>query len=263
VHAWEGLPDDGADADLPEVRAPQDHARRVLRGAVAALSECYPRLSVSAEQVPRQPGPALLAEARDAELLAIGSQGQTGVGGLMSGSVAQATVAHAARPVVLVRSGERAADEHLPGVFGTESTGPPCRDVAVAVDAGGPCDEVLDFAFREAELRHAPLRAVHAWHMPYTRALPGIEERTRMRERAERELTELLAPWQAKYPGVIVRENLHEGRAAHVLVRAAGGAGLLVVGRRRRRAAIGSHTGPVAHALIHQVRRPVVVVPHD
>ncbi|MEU9166668.1 hypothetical protein AB0D34_02460 [Streptomyces sp. NPDC048420] len=43
-----------------------------------------------------------------------------------------------------------------------------------------------------------------------------------------------------------VRENLHEGRPAHVLVRAANGAGLLVVGRRRRRGAVGSYTGTVA-----------------
>jgi hypothetical protein len=62
---------------------------------------------------------------------------------------------------------------------------------------------------------------------------------------------------------VAVRENLHEGRPAHVLVRAANGAGLLVVGRRMRRAAVGSHTGTVAHALIHHVTRPVALVPHD
>ncbi|MGP4083889.1 universal stress protein [Streptomyces sp. KR55] len=55
-----------------------------------------------------------------------------------------------------------------------------------------------------------------------------------------------------------------EGRPAHVLVPAAGGAGLLVVGRRRRRAAVGlHHPGPVAHALIHHVHCPVVLVPHD
>jgi nucleotide-binding universal stress UspA family protein len=99
--------------------------------------------------------------------------------------------------------------------------------------------------------------------VPLTGGVPGVEERTRIREEAERELAELLEPWRAKYPDVVVRETLHEGRAAHVLVRAVGGAGLLVVGRRRRRAAVGSRTGPVAHALIHHVNRPVVLVPHD
>ncbi|MGY4742242.1 universal stress protein [Streptomyces sp. ATMOS53] len=114
VHAWEGLPDDGADADLPEIRVPQYHARRVLHGALELLTERYPGLYISAEQVRRQPGPALLAAAEIAELLVIGSQGTGGVGGFMSGSVAMATVAHVDRPVVLVRADETAADEHLP-----------------------------------------------------------------------------------------------------------------------------------------------------
>ncbi|MET9895310.1 universal stress protein [Streptomyces sp. NPDC006465] len=263
VHAWEGLPDDGTAADLPEIRAPQYHARRVLRGAVDVLHERYPALYIAAEQVRRQPGPALLAEAENAELLVIGSQGTSGVGGFLSGSVAMAAVAHADRPVVLVRAGETATDEHLPDALGKASTDTPHRDVAVAVDVGGPCDAVLDHAFRAAELRAAPLRAAYAWHVPLTRGVPGVEERTRIRKAAERALAELLEPWRAKYPGVVVQADVHEGRAAHVLVRAAGGAGLLVVGRRRRHTAVGAHTGPVAHALLHHMPQPVVLVPHD
>ncbi|MFE6828474.1 universal stress protein [Streptomyces sp. NPDC057690] len=265
VHAWEGLPDDDVDAELPEVRAPQYHARRVLRGALDLLNERYPRLYIAAEQVRRQPGPALLSEAESAELLVIGNQGTGGVGGFLSGSVALTVVAHVERPVVLVRAGETVADEHLPDGSRKASAETPCRDVAVAVavDIGGSCEDVLDFAFHAAELRRAPLRAVHAWHVPLTKGVPGVEERRRIREEAERELAELLTPWRAKYPGVVVRENLHEGRAGHILVRAAGGAGLLVVGRRRRRTAVGPHTGPVAHALLHHVHRPVVLVPHD
>lgn len=262
MHAWEGLPQDDGDAELPELRGPQYHARRVLRAAVERLNERYPQLYVAAEQVRMQPGPALLAEAENAELLVIGSQGFGGVGGFMSGSVAMATVAHVERPVVLVRAGETAADEHLPDGSEKASARTPYRDVAVAVDIDEPCDEVLDFAFRAAELRHAPLRAVHAWHVPLTRPVPGVEDRALIRAEAERELAALLEPWRAKYPDVNVRENLHEGRAAHVLVRAASGAGLLVVGHGRRRAALGSHTGPVAHALIHHVNRPIALVPH-
>ena len=263
VHAWEGLPEDDSDAELPELKAPQYHARRVLRAAVERLNERYPQLYIAAEQVRRQPAPALLAEAENAELLVIGSQGLGGIGGFMAGSVAMATVAHVESPVVLVRAEETAADERLPDGSRTESPRTPYRDIAVAVDIGGSCDEILDFAFRAAQLRQAPLRAVHAWHVPLTRPMPGTEERALIRTEAERELAALLEPWRAKYPDVPVRENLHEGRPAHVLVRAANGAGLLVVGHRRRRAAAGSYTGTVAHALIHHVTRPVALVPHD
>jgi hypothetical protein len=99
--------------------------RRVLREAVDVLHERYPGLHVAAEHVRKQPGPALLAEAEKAELLVIGSRGTSGVGGFISGSVAMATVAHVDRPVVLVRAGRTAADEHLPDASGKASTDTP------------------------------------------------------------------------------------------------------------------------------------------
>ncbi|MFF4794316.1 universal stress protein [Streptomyces sp. NPDC001276] len=262
VHAWEGQPETAGRPDLPEVRVPQSRARRMLRDTVAQLTESYPRLDLSGEQVHRQPGPALLDEAEDAELLVIGSQGLGAVGGFVLGSVAMATAVHAERPVVLVRAGETAESEHLPDVSGRPSTRTAHRDVAVAVDTDGPCEDLLDFAFRAAELRRAPLRVVHAWHVPLTHGLPDARTRGSLRQEAERELAALLEPWRQKFPAVYVAETLHEGRPAHVLPRAVSGAGLLVVGRRRKYPVI-AHAGPVAHALVHHVTRPVVLVPHD
>ncbi|MFI9152492.1 universal stress protein [Streptomyces sp. NPDC053367] len=263
VHAWEvGLPEGAAEAELPELRAPQLHARHVLHTALDRLGERYPQLTITAEQVCRLPVPALLGEAGNADLLVIGSQGPSGLGGFISGSVAMATVARIERPIVLVRAGETAEDEHLPDGDGKPSLRTPFRDIAVAVDLDGPCEEVLDFAFHAADLRRAPLRVVHAWRVPLSHGLPDAEERARVRTAAERELAGRLGPWREKYPAVFVREDLHEGRPAHVLVRAAGGAGLLVVGSRRRHPAVGPHTGQVAHALIHHVRCPVALVPH-
>ncbi|WP_128381347.1 universal stress protein [Streptomyces cavernae] len=264
VHAWEGMPDEGRPPTLPELQAPQDRALKVLRSAGDRLNERYPQLCIVTEQLRRPPGPALLAEAEDAELLVLGSRGFGGVGGFFAGSVAMATVAHAGRPVVLVRSGHTRQDDHLPDRSGEPSVHTPCRDVAVALDVGGPCDEVLEFALRAAQARGAPLRVVHAWHVPYRHGLVDAEERAQDRARAERELRALLEPWREKYAGVFVRETLSEGRPARLVVKAAGGAGLLVVGRRRRRrGAVGSHLGPVAHTLIREVACPVAVVPHD
>ncbi|MER5214397.1 universal stress protein [Streptomyces sp. NPDC002838] len=264
VHAWEaGLPEGEAESALPELRAPQYHARRVLHSVLDRLSERYPQLHITAEQVHRPPVPALVAEAENAELLVIGSQGPSGLGGFLSGSVAMATAARIERPLVLVGAGETAEDEHLMDDDREPSPHRPVRDVAAALDIDGPCDEVLEFAFHAAEKRRAPLRAVHAWHAPLSHGVPDAAERARIRTAAERELVELLVPWRQKFPSVVVKGELREGRPAHVLVGAAAGAGLLVVGRRRNRAAVGSRTGPVAHALIHHVREPVVLVPHD
>ncbi|MBN0042728.1 universal stress protein [Streptomyces actuosus] len=265
VHARKPGPPRGTpDADLSEPTAPEQHARLLLHHALDRLDERYPQLTITAEQVAGDPVAALLAQAADADLLVIGSQGRSGLGGFVSGAVAPAVAARSRRPVVLVRAGRTAEADHLPDAHAGPSLHTPFRDVAVAVDVAEPsADDVLDFAFRAAEFRHAPLRALHAWHVPVTHALPDAEQRGRMRAAAQRELAGRLDPWRRKYPTVVVREALHEGRPAHALVRAAGGAGLLVIGTRRRGRPVGGHTGPVAHALIHHVRCPVALVPHE
>ncbi|MEV3860634.1 universal stress protein [Streptomyces sp. NPDC050095] len=263
VHAWEGLPADDAEEPLPELKVPQYWARRVLRTTVEQLGVRYPKLYAACEQVRLPPGPALLAEAENAELLVLGSQGLGGVSGVLAGSVAMATAAHAPRPVVLVRAGYTAADEHLPQGDGKASPSAPPRDVAVAVDLARPSGSILEFAFRAAEFRHAPLRVVHAWRHPLGPARSGAGERAATWAAAQSELAAALQPWREKFPGVFVHETLAQGRAPHEVTKAAGGSGLLVVGRRIRRAATGSHLGPVTHAAIHHVTCPVVVVPHD
>jgi nucleotide-binding universal stress UspA family protein len=75
-------------------------------------------------------------------------------------------------------------------------------------------------------------------------------------------LETVLGPWRDKYPTVEVRELVEEGRPAQRLLEDTQDAGLLVVGRRIRPTRIGTHTGPVAHAVMHHVRCPVAVVPH-
>jgi hypothetical protein len=77
------------------------------------------------------------------------------------------------------------------------------------------------------------------------------------------ELTEALRPWRGKLPGVEVAEQAVTVGAARHLVEAASTAGLLVVGRRIRRAAVGMHIGPVTHAVLHHAAARVAVVPHD
>ncbi|MEV3858155.1 universal stress protein [Streptomyces sp. NPDC050095] len=263
VHAWEGMPPDDTEADLPELKVPQYWARRVLRTTVEQLGARHPQLYMAAEQVRRPPRPALLAEAERAELLVLGSQGLGGMGGVLAGSVAMDTVAHARRPVVLVRAGQGAESEHLPGTDGATSTRTPFRDIALALDFGQPYDTLLEFAFRAAEFRKAPLRIVHAWHHPLARGVPSTEDRANARAAVQRDLEAALQPWREKFSAIPVEDSVTEGRAVHQIVKAARGAGLLVVGRRARRTAIGAHTGPVTHAAIHHATCPVAVVPHD
>ncbi|MFJ7587509.1 universal stress protein [Streptomyces sp. NPDC097617] len=72
-----------------------------------------------------------------------------------------------------------------------------------------------------------------------------------------------LEPWREKFPAVEVTDSIGVESPAKTVVRSAEDAGLLVVGRRRRRPALAPRLGPVAQAALHHARCPVAVVPHD
>ncbi|WP_030681136.1 universal stress protein [Streptomyces sp. NRRL B-1347] len=263
VHAWEGLPGDDEPVSLPELAAPRYWARRILRSAVDRLDEDHPQVPVTAEQIHRPPVPALLAEADAGELLVLGNQGFGGLGGLLAGSVAMAVVAHARTPVVLVRAGFEAVDEHVPNGDREASVGNPYRPVVVALDLRHSCDSLLAFAFEAARHRAAPLHVVHAWRLPNTRG--GTDERGHVPTQRDAEwvLESVLEPWKDKYPQVAVHATAEYGRPVPAVSRAARYAGLLVLGREMRHGRLRSHTGHVTHMAIHQVSCPVAVVAHE
>jgi len=265
VHAWEGLSSD--EAGLPELEAPRYWARRFLRGAVDQVNERYPQVYLSAEQIARPAAEALVSAGTEAELLVLGSRAFSGFGGFMAGSVALATVAHVPRPVVLVRADESPEAEHMPDADGRPSTHGLYRGVVVGVDTAHPCEELLAFAFESAALRSAPLRVVHTWHLPHAYGhVPGAADAqagATSQADAEQALASVLQPWREKYPAVKVQELVENGRATQVLLHAARDGCLLDVGRRTRPARLGTHTGPVAHAVMHHVRCPVAIVPHE
>ncbi|MCZ4602763.1 universal stress protein [Streptomyces sp. Lzd4kr] len=262
VHAWEGgmSPDE---SELPELEAPRYWARRILRGAMDRLNERCPQVYLSAEQISRPAADALVAAGDEAELLVLGSRAFSGFGGFMAGSVALATVARTVRPVVLVRADQTLEGEHEPDAEGRPSARSPYRPVVVGVDPAQSCEELLAFAFESAALRAAPLRVVHTWQVPYVPHALEAKAHRDVRTGAERVLDSVLGPWREKYPTVEVTKLVEEGRPAQRLLHAAQDAGLLAVGRRIRPARIGAHTGPVAHAVMHHVRCPVAIVPHE
>ncbi|EPH46489.1 universal stress protein [Streptomyces aurantiacus] len=263
VHAWEGLPGNEEPVHLPELKVPRDWARRVLRTAVDRLAAQHPQVSLTAEQIRRPPVPALVAEAESAASLVLGSQGFGGLGGLLAGSVATAVVARARTPVVLVRAGFDAVDEHVPNGDGQTSADTPHRPVALALDLSHDCDSLLGFAFEAARHRAAPLYAVYAWRRPHSHA--GTDEQGYVPGRwdAEWALASVLDPWRDKYPEVTVHAEAEHTRPVHAVLRAAEHAGLLVLGREMRRSPAGGHTGHVTRMAIQHVRCPIAVVAHD
>ncbi|MFH8413269.1 universal stress protein [Streptomyces collinus] len=262
LHARNWHPRQGEIANAAE----RQLAWRILRRAEERVLATCRDVRLYDEQVEGPATAALLKAAEDAELLVLGSRGLSGFTGFLVGSVALGVVARATRPVVLVRAGEEAGNEHLRADEGTASGRTGDRDVVLGVDVNDPCDEVLDFGFETARLRHARLRVLHAWHAPNPFTLgPGEVGLVSEPQRAEEWLgflSAVLHERRDKYPDVEVLETVVEDKASNALLRAATGAGLLVVGHRLTERPTVPRTGPVTHAVIHHVGCPVAVVPH-
>jgi nucleotide-binding universal stress UspA family protein len=245
VHAWTRQPRNG---EHEAAGAVQRHlGRRVLRGAEDRVRAAHPGLRVDDRQIEGPAAPVLSDTAGPADLLVLGSRGHAArLTGLLLGSVSRGVLGTATQPVVLVRAGHRADDEHRAGADGF-------RDVVVGLDPAAISDEVLAFAFEAAHLRGTRLHAVYASPAPDT-----ADDLLHV-------LSDTLHRWRDKYPDVPVVETVTCGRARTELLRAASGAGLLVVGHRHPAPHhLGPRTGRVTQAaVVHDVGCPVAVIPHD
>ncbi|MFF4820588.1 universal stress protein [Kitasatospora sp. NPDC001309] len=251
VHAWPWLTDGVSSYaepdDLPAA------AERTLAEAADAVRRHHPELVVHTDTVLDAPVDGLVAAAADAELLVLGSRGRGGFTGLLLGSVSMAVAGRSGTPVVVVRE------------VGGEGAGEGAGEVVVGVDAHAPEEEVLAFAFQEAALRGARVRAVHGWDLPplfgYAGGAVPAGEVAQLEALEAKLLSLALAGPRERHPAVEVVEDVRLG-AARGLVEASAGAGLVVVGRRRRPIELGPRLGRIAHAALHHAEAPVAVVPH-
>ncbi|MFH9728403.1 universal stress protein [Streptomyces sp. NPDC017254] len=253
MHAWPTL--------APEpVRAASEidqnyWAKRLVHHAQAELQARHPGLLVVGNLVADDAQDALLKAASESELTVLGSLGLTSSESYFLGSVSMAVVARATRPVVLVRAGAR-----------EQGPSPAPRSVAVALKLHGQCDDLLAFAFDAAAARGVPLQVVHGRSLPLHAHTPwGVDHDVakEITEDAQKQLAQVLRPWREKFPGVEPVDTIRLASPAEAVVRAAEGADLLVVGRRKHRPPLAPRLGPVAHAALHHARCPVAVVPHD
>ncbi|MGW6568572.1 universal stress protein [Streptomyces sp. NPDC054975] len=254
VHAWLWQPLDVPVVQDRETQAKSAHA--VLREAETHVADSHPALTVTSHVVQDTPVAALLREAEAAEMLVLGSRGHGALVGFLLGSYGQQVIAAAKRPVISVRARDgRTSEEGGEIVVGQQGT-------------PEDSDAVLGFAFEEAAARGTAVRAVRAWSLPPVLAYsPGsmllADEAGALEPFERKALAEALAPWRQRFPAVPVIEHVEIGSAGQVLLSAVPNAQLLVVGRRTRRAPVGTRIGSVAHAALHHAPCPVAVVPHD
>jgi Universal stress protein UspA and related nucleotide-binding proteins len=222
----------------------REGAETVLAGGVDRARREAPGLEVDCALLPGDPRPALIEAAARAGLLVVGNHGLGGFRGLLLGSVAQGVAAHAPCDVVVVREAPA-----------------PRGEVVVGVDGSPAAEQVLRFAFAEASLRGASLRAIHAWR-PFDLgggyALGSDDPAGEQSER--RMLGEALAGWGERHPDVKVVEEVVKGHPVEVLRHASEGADLLVVGSRGHGALAGMVLGSVSQGVLHHARCPVAVV---
>lgn len=237
-----------ADLDLIGDAAVYDIARQrgeeILAAGVRHAGSVLDAEAVVPLMAPGSAASVLCEQSAAAELVVLGARGHGAVGahrlsGLALGSVAWKVAGHARGPVVVVRGQWR-----LP----QRSPGP----VVAGADGSPASEDVLRFAFREAELRDVPLVAVCA--------LADAAATLGNQRLVQQDFDRVLEAQQKAYPQVSVLRQVSPGSARAALLSAAAGAQLLVIGARGRGGLGTMSLGSVAHVMLHHAPCPVAVL---
>lgn len=218
---------------------------RVLREAVAFVESRHPQVQVSGLLAEGHPAWVLREQAQNATQVVLGSWHLSAVQELFtSTAVALPLIAHAPCPVVVVPEPEHVTLQ--PPYF------------VVGVDGSPRSAASVDFAFEEAALRGAVLRALYVWHRP---RLGVLDEDAAVQE-CRRLLSETVAGRTAPHPEVEVHHDVVQGHPVQVLTKASEHALGLVVGTRGQGGFTGMLLGSVSQGVLHHAHCPVITVPH-
>lgn len=222
----------------------QAAAERVLADAETRARSSAPEVKITTELVVGAAAQALLEQARDAELVVVGSRGLGGFSGLLVGSVGVALAAHAPCPVIVVHPRPK--------------TRPAVQHVVVGVDGSDLSAPAIRFAFEAAARRGARLTAVRAWSAP-----ASIFPELVVEQEARELLLAALEGDRRRFPEVEVEVKLVGDHAGRALVEESSDAELVVVGSRGRGGFQGLLLGSVSQAVLQHAACPVAVVrPH-
>jgi nucleotide-binding universal stress UspA family protein len=134
------------------------------------------------------------------------------------------------------------------------------RRIVVGVDGSPSSREALRWAVRQAALNGSVVDAVIAWHDPASYAgYAWLIADTCGADLAAKTLSETVDNAIPAGSTVVVRQRVIEGHAARVLLDAAHGADLLVVGSHGRGGFTGMLLGSVSQHCAHHSPCPVVI----
>ncbi len=119
----------------------------------------------------------------------------------------------------------------------------------------------LRWAILQAELTGCAVDAVTAWRLPSRYGFAAVADRaTDFEGDARKILTDALNEVSSVEPDVVIRSSVVEGHPAEVLVRAARGADMLVVGSQGHGGFTGALLGSVSQYCVHHGPCPVLVI---
>ena len=137
--------------------------------------------------------------------------------------------------------------------------------IVVGVDGSTPSRAALRWAVRQARLTGGTVDAVIAWQIPlmlqnYSWAPIGVEEAGDFAADARKRIDAAISEEVDPADGHLVRSRVVRGHPAQVLLDAAQGADLLVVGSRGHGSCAGALLGSVGQHCAHHARCPVLIV---
>jgi nucleotide-binding universal stress UspA family protein len=151
----------------------------------------------------------------------------------------------------------------------TDRTGDRDRCIVVGVDGSPNGTVALHWAMTQARLTGARIETVTAWHDPamigYSYGWsPVMYEGASVAAIAEKILTEAVADLVAQQDDPVeIRTRVVQGHPAQVLLEAATGAQMLVVGSRGHGAFASMLLGSVSQHCVQHACCPIVVVPQS
>ncbi|GAA2024822.1 universal stress protein [Pseudokineococcus marinus] len=230
------------------------HARRVAEEG-AATARRLTTTPVLALWRLVDPVRALVDVSREASLLVVGNRGRGTLRASLLGSTAFGTSAHAACPVLVVRTGS------------TRTPGPD-RPVVVGADGSPSSGRALVVAADVAARTGAPLQVLTAWSVPAAGSIGAygaISEQhlPHLREHAEQVSAEALARVRARHGDLEVEARVVRADPVRALRDASRGAGRVVVGTHGHGRLLSAVLGSVSQSAVHDCRCPVEVVPPE
>jgi nucleotide-binding universal stress UspA family protein len=140
--------------------------------------------------------------------------------------------------------------------------------IVVGVDGSPSSREALRWAVRQAELTGASVEAITSWSSPamvgmgtpFTDADAGGGDDGGIKVAAQDMLRSAIAEAAGQSPGVAVKAEVGEGSPARLLLDAARGASMVVVGSRGHGGLTGTLLGSVGQTLSQHAPCPVLII---